>query len=146
MKQGLILVSACLVGFNCRYNGGTKINKRLVEMVKNGEAIPVCPELLGGCATPRPPREIIEKNGEIKVVTIGGEDVSEEHRRGARETLKICKLFGIEKAILKSKSPSCGCGKIYDGSHSGKLIEGDGITTRLLKKSGIEIVSDEDLG
>ena len=145
-KKKMILVSACLAGFPCRYDGKKKPNKKIVEMVKNGEAIPVCPEQLGGLATPRIPAEIIEnENKEIRVITKNGKDVTRQYLKGAKITLDIVKDYGVSSVVLKAKSPSCGCGKIYDGSYSGTLKDGDGITTRLLKENGITIKTEEDL-
>lgn len=140
-----ILVSACLAGFDCKYDGGSNIDTSIVKLVKDGKAIPVCPEQLGGLATPRKPAEIkIEENDEVKVYNIDGIDVTNQFYNGASKTLKIAKLYGIRMAILKSRSPSCGCGKIYSGKFDGRLIEGDGITTKLLKDNGIKIISDSE--
>ncbi|MDR2977303.1 MAG: DUF523 domain-containing protein [Streptococcaceae bacterium] len=130
-----ILVSACLAGFPCRYDGSAKADIEVVDLVRDGRAIPICPEQLAGLPTPRAAAEII---GE-KVFTNTGEDITESFRRGAEETLKLARQFGCRRAMLKSKSPSCGFGKVYDGSFSGKLIDGSGLTAKLLSESGIEI-------
>ncbi len=135
------LCSACLLGINCVWDGRNKVNPKVVELLKKEQLIPVCPEQLGSLSTPRIPSE---QKGD-KVFNKEGKDVTSNFIRGAEETLKIVKLFGIKEAIFKQKSPSCGCGKIYDGSFSGSLIEGDGITTSLLKKNGIKVINDEDL-
>jgi uncharacterized protein YbbK (DUF523 family) len=135
------LCSACLLGINCKYNAGNNRNDKILELAKKDILIPVCPEQLGGLSTPRTPSEI--KSG--KVITKDGKDITDAFVKGAEETLKIAKLFGIKEAILQQKSPSCGCGKIYDGSFSGKLIDGDGITTALLKKNKIKVISSEEL-
>lgn len=103
--------------------------------------IPVCPEQLGGLATPRAVAEI--KDG--RVINQDGKDVTAEFRQGAGEVLKIAKFYDIRGAILKQKSPSCGCGKIYDGTFSGVVIEGDGLTTKLLKENGIKVETEDDL-
>ena len=131
----MILVSACLAGVNCNYEGKNSGNSQVVQLVREGRAVMVCPEQLGGLTTPRTPAEI--KNG--KVFTKDGADVTEAFILGANEVLKICKMFNCEEAILKSNSPSCGCGKIYDGSFSGSLTEGDGVTAALLKAHGIDV-------
>ena len=110
-------------------------------MSKEEVLIPVCPEQLGGLPTPREPAEQRDE----KVITKFGKDVTQNFKKGAEQVLKIAKLFGIKKAILKQKSPSCGCGKIYDGSFSGRIIKGDGVTTTLLKRNGIKVISEEDL-
>ncbi len=135
------LCSACLLGMKCRYDGKSKINEKVLELVKKEVLIPVCPEQLGGLPTPRESRE---RRGK-KVITISGRDETENHKRGAEEVLKLAKIFGIKEAIFKQKSPSCGCGQIYDGTFSGKIIKGDGVTTELLKKNGIKVITEEDL-
>lgn len=137
----MILVSACLAGINCRYDGKNNICEKVVELISKGEAIPVCPEQLGGLTTPRTPAEL--KDG--KVINKDGENVTEHFIRGAQETLKLAKMLKCSKAILKQRSPSCGFGKIYDGSHSGVIIKGMGLTAKLLSEYGIKILSEEDL-
>lgn len=132
-----IIVSACLAGLECRYDCASQERAFIRELVEKGEAIPVCPEQMGGLPTPRPPAEI---QGE-RVISVEGKDVSYEYARGAREALKIAELIGAREALLKSKSPMCGSGKVYDGSFQGKLVEGDGIFTRLLKKKGLKVTS-----
>ena len=132
-----ILVSMCLLGINCKYNGGNNLSEEVLEYIKDKEVYPICPEIMGGLKTPRNPSEI-QGN---KVINNIGEDVTQQYLKGAEETLKIAKLFNIKKAILKAKSPSCGNGKIYDGTFTSTLIEGDGITTKLLKENGIEVIT-----
>lgn len=135
------IVSACLAGINCRWDGKSKPCKKVMKLVAEGEAIPVCPEQLGGLTTPRAQSEI--KNG--KVFTISGNDVTPQCMKGAKDALKIAKLANCKEAILKSNSPSCGVGKIYDGTFSGKLISGDGIFTKLLKKNGIKVKTEKEI-
>ena len=135
------LCSACLLGVNCRYNGKNALNKKVVELLEKETLIPVCPEQLGGLPTPREPAEIVGK----RVITKSGKDVTENFMRGARETLKIAKLFDVKEAVLKQGSPSCGCGRIYDGTFSGRTVRGDGVTAALLKRHGIKVVTEEDL-
>ena len=135
------LCSACLLGIKCRYDGKSKSNKKVLELAKRDILIPVCPEQLGGLPTPREPAE--QKMN--RVITKSGEDVTENFVNGARQVLELAKLFGIKEAILKQRSPSCGCGQIYDGTFTGKIIEGDGVTTALLKKNGIKVITEEDL-
>ena len=137
----MILISACLAGVNCRYDGENCYNEKILELVKNGEAILVCPEQLGGLSTPRVPAEII--NG--KVITKDGIDVTEEYKKGATEVLKLAKCLNINKAIFKSKSPSCGCGIIYDGTFSGNKVNGNGITTQVLLDNGINVITEKDI-
>lgn len=135
------ICSACLLGIKCRYDGKEKINKKVLSLFHKEILIPVCPEQLGGLPTPR---ESAEQKGK-KIVTKSGGDISENFVRGAKQVLKIAKLYGVKEAILKQRSPSCGCGQIYDGTFSGKIIEGDGITASLLKKNGIRVITEEDL-
>jgi len=135
-----ILCSACLLGINCRYNGKTKTNDKVLALAKTEILIPVCPEQLAGLSTPRDGFGI--KNG--RSITSGGVDITDKTQLGAEETLKIIKILGIEKAILKQKSPSCGSGQIRD-IFSGEIIKGDGVAAALLRKNGIEIISEEEL-
>ncbi|MEM0057485.1 MAG: DUF523 domain-containing protein [Candidatus Bathyarchaeia archaeon] len=135
------LCSACLLGVKCRYDGKSALNKKVVTLLKSEILIPVCPEQLGGLPTPREPAEVVGK----RVITRSGVDVTENFVRGARETLRIAKMFNIGEAILKQGSPSCGYGRIYDGTFSGKTKEGEGITAALLRKHGIKIITEEDL-
>lgn len=132
-----ILVSACLLGINCKYSGGNNYSEEVMEFLKDYEIIPVCPEQLGGLPTPRPASEIVGD----KVINIEGNDVTANYIKGAEEALKIAKMLGVKKALLKAKSPSCGNGKIYDGTFTNTLIEGDGITTKLLKENDIKVIT-----
>lgn len=141
----MILVSACLAGVNCKYDGGNNLNEKILELVKKGEAILVCPEQLGGLTTPRTPSEIGIIEGNKKVINKDGEDVTINFVRGAEEVLRIAKSLNITKAILKSKSPSCGCGLVYDGTFTGTKIPGNGITAQLLIDNGIEVITENDI-
>ncbi len=140
----MILVSGCLVGLNCKYSGGNNYDERIFNLVKDGKAIPVCPEQLGGLKTPRNPAEIQEKDGIRKVVTCEGEDVTKEYERGAEEVLALAKKLGIKEAILQPRSPSCGKGLIYDGTFSKTKIEGNGIAADLLIKNGIKVYMPDE--
>ncbi|MBZ9569703.1 DUF523 domain-containing protein [Patescibacteria group bacterium] len=140
-KRKIILCSACLLGIKCRYDGKSKTNKKIIELSKKEILIPVCPEQLGGLATPREPAEQKER----KVITKSGKDITQSFKKGAKQVLKLAKLLGIKEAILKQRSPSCGCGQIYDGTFSDKVIKGNGITTALLKRNGIKVISEEGL-
>jgi len=137
----MIIVSGCLAGLNCRYDGGTKTNEEVVRLVAEGKAIPVCPEQMGGLTTPRLPCEIIGD----RVIRKDGLDVTAEFERGAAEALKVAELTGAKSAILKAKSPSCGAGTIHDGTFCGGLREGDGVFAALCKKHGIQVKTEEDL-
>jgi len=146
------LISACLLGIRCAWDGTDKYkNDKAIQLLEDDILIPVCPEQLGGLKTPRPPQEIQGGTGEdvidgkCRVKNRDGEDVTHEFAMGAKEALRIAKQFNISQFIGKSKSPSCGCGQIYDGTFSGRLIDGDGVTTALLKRNHIEVITEEDL-
>lgn len=139
----MYVVSSCLAGIPCRYDGKSCANKVVVELVKQGKAVPVCPEQLAGLPAPRPCCEIVaEQSGKKRVINADGKDLTKEFLDGAQKALRIAKEKGITKAILKSKSPSCGCGCIYDGTFSGKTIAGNGITAELFLKNGIEVLTE----
>ena len=148
------ICSACLLGLECRYDGKSNLKKaseKLLQEFRNGDIIPVCPEQLGGLPTPRVAQEIQGMSGEYvlddkcKVINRNGEDVTQQFVRGAYEVLKIAQALGIKEFVGVQRSPSCGSGIIYDGSFSGKTIKGDGITTALLKRNGIKVVSEEEI-
>lgn len=140
----MILVSGCLVGINCKYSGGNNYDERIFNLVKEGKAIPVCPEQLGGLRTPRNPAQIRIVNGKRCVITDHDEDVTREYENGANEVLNIAKRLNIREAILQPRSPSCGKGKIYDGTFSKKLIDGNGIATDLLIRNGIDVFTPDE--
>jgi uncharacterized protein YbbK (DUF523 family) len=135
------LCSACLLGIKCRFDGQSKPDPRIIAMSKKEVLIPVCPAQLGGLPTPRKPSE--QRGG--KVITELEDDVTTQFKKGAEEVLAIAQLLGIKEAIFKQRSPACGVGKIYDGNFSERVVKGDGITTALLKKNGVSVISDEDL-
>ncbi|WP_032121575.1 DUF523 domain-containing protein [Clostridium amazonitimonense] len=147
----MIIVSACLCGLNCKYNGKNNEVIDIIRKLEKEDIIPVCPEQLGGLPTPRDPSEIFNGTGEEvlkgkgKVISINGEDYTGYFIKGAEETLKIAKLFQVKKAILKSNSPSCGYKKIYNGDFKGILKEGNGVTAQLLLDNEIEVISEKDL-
>lgn len=145
-----IMISACLAGVNCKYNGKSNQIELFERLAEDKNVILVCPEQLGGCPTPRPTAEIIGNggcgvlDGNAKVKRNDGTDATKEFLLGAEIVLKIAKENKLELAVLKSKSPSCGCGKIYDGSFSGRLIDGNGVTTELLIRNGIQVMTEMD--
>jgi len=145
------LVSACLLGVKCRYDGTSAREPKLLKLAKRERLVPICPEHLGGLPTPREPAWIVGGDGSdvlksrAKVISRSGGDVTENFLRGAEETLRIAKLFRARGAILKARSPSCGCGKIREPFSFDKLKDGDGVTTALLKKNGIRAITEEDL-
>lgn len=137
----IIGVSACLLGENCKYDGGNNYSEALHEFVKNHSVVPICPEVMGGLPTPRDPAEII--GGEVRQKS--GRSVDEAFRKGAQEALKKVKDAGAELVILQSRSPSCGVNEIYDGSFTGRRVKGKGIFARLLEVEGIRAVDVEDI-
>lgn len=136
----LVLVSACLAGVNCKYNGGNNLNLEILKLVEEKKAILVCPEQLGGLSTPRNPSEINNDQVIMNDKTV----VTNEYIKGANEALRLAKLYGIKKAILKSKSPSCGNTNIYDGTFTHTLTSGEGITVKLLRENGILVVNEDE--
>ncbi|MDD5421917.1 MAG: DUF523 domain-containing protein [Candidatus Omnitrophota bacterium] len=143
------IVSACLAGINCTYKGEGKLRRSIKALVENGRAIPVCPEVLGGLPTPRENAEIMSKGGEevlmkkAKVAAVSGEDVSGYYLKGARTALALADRHGIKKAILKSNSPSCGYGRIYDGTFRRVLKKGNGVFAALLLKKGFTVLTEK---
>ena len=136
-----IVVSACLLGNNCKYNGGNNYCQQVIDFVKNHKVIALCPEVLGGLSTPRLPSEICKGI----VMNCKGISVDKEYRQGARLSTEIAIREGATLAILQPRSPSCGCKQIYDGSFSRKLISGKGIFAQMLNDNGIETIEPEDL-
>ena len=136
-----ILVSACLLGFKCRYDGRSCGKDSVTALLEKHELIPFCPEIYGGLTTPRDPSEI---RGD-RVVSSKGRDVTAEYTKGAEEALRMAKLYGCDTALLKEKSPSCGSGKIYDGTFTGKLVDGWGTAAKLLKENGIRVLGESDI-
>ena len=135
-----ILVSACLFGCACRYDGKSMADERVLALMEKYDLIPVCPEQLGGLPTPRCPSEIREN----KVVSKDGRDVTLQYNTGAAAALYIAKTFGIDTALLKAKSPSCGKGLIYDGTFTGGKIPGNGVTAALLMQNGIRVYTEDE--
>lgn len=135
------IVSACLAGIKCRYDAKSKPCQKVINLVQQGQAIPICPEQLGGLATPRDPAE----QKEDKIFTKNGKDVTTAFKKGAEEALKIALLANCDEAILKSKSPSCGSGKIYDGTFSGEIINGDGLFAKILKENNIKVLTEDEI-
>ena len=130
------------MGDNCKYDGGNNFDEKVFSFLKDKDYVKVCPECLGGLKIPRVPSEIIKDN---YVINKDGVDVTKEYNLGAFKTLEIARNNNCSCAILKSRSPSCGCGKIYDGTFSKILKNGDGITTRLLKENNIKVINNEEI-
>ena len=147
----MILVSACLLGINCKYNGDNNKNDEVVEYLRDKQFIIICPEQLGGMSTPREPSEIVRLDGEAvikgqtSVINNKRLDVTRKFKQGAQESLKIAQIYNCKEAILKEGSPSCGSNYIYDGTFSGKKIDGVGVTTALLRNNGIKVMSEKEL-
>ena len=137
----MIIVSACLLGENCKYSGGNNYNEDVIRYLAGKDYLPVCPEIAGGLSSPRPPAEIINR----RVVDKEGKDITSAFLKGAETTLSLAKRHKASLCILKANSPSCGCGKIYDGSFCGKKIPGNGLTAAILLENGFEIITEEDL-
>lgn len=140
MKEKL-LVSACLLGENCKYTGGNNYTPAVEALRERFEVIPVCPEQLGGLPTPRVPSERVGG----RVLARDGQDVTEAFRQGAEKTLAIAQTEGAARAVLQVRSPSCGCGTIYDGTFSGTLVPGKGVTAQLLEQNGVKIYSSTQI-
>ena len=141
----MLIVSACLAGINCRYSGNSCADPAIIELVRQGKAIAVCPEMLGGLGTPRPSCEIVEVPDKgRRVVSKDGRDFTAEFTKGAKRTLAVAKAIDCHKAILKSRSPSCGCGLIHDGTFTGKLVSGNGLAAELLIAHGIRVFTEND--
>lgn len=147
-----VLVSACLLGQPVRYDGRASGHPdRLQTWQREGRVVPLCPEVAGGLPTPRPPAEIpggqggAVLDGEAQVVTVQGEDVSAEFLAGARLALELVRRHGIRVAVLKSGSPSCGNRQVYDGTFSGNKIDGEGVTSALLRREGVRVFSELEL-
>lgn len=180
----MILVSACLLGVNCRYDGKNNYNSELASRIAQGHLLPICPEQLGGLPTPRIPAEIIGGNANdlldaypfiledddnniklniadnlsledlaadnldpisVRVVNEAGKDLTANFLIGACEVSRLAKRAGVRAAILKARSPSCGCGQIYNGAFSNCMVNGDGITAALLQKQGIKVYTEEEI-
>lgn len=136
-----ILVSECLLGAACRYDGCSKPDRGVIEAISKCAYIPVCPEVLGGLPTPRKPSEIVGD----RVLMVDGTDVTYEYKRGAELALKIALENGCEAAILKARSPSCGKGFIYDGTYTKTLKAGNGVCAQLLMDNGIDVINETEL-
>ena len=136
-----IMVSACLRGENCKYNGGNNLSEKVLNYVKGHEVITVCPEVMGGLPIPRVPAEIVNN----VVTTKDGQNVDKEFRLGAEKALQIAKENQVDLVILQSRSPSCGSKQIYDGSFSGKKINGQGIFAKMLTENDFQVMDEEDL-
>lgn len=141
MMKEKLLISACLLGSPCRYDGGAKGVSQVETLRERFALVPVCPEVLGGLPIPRSPAE---RQGEC-IVNSEGRDVTREYRLGAEKALAIARENGCVRAVLKERSPSCGHGTIYDGTFTGTLTAGDGVTARLMRQNGIAVYGESEL-
>ncbi len=136
-----ILISACLVGDKVKYDGYSNYNEKIKLLLEKYELVPFCPEVEGGLHTPRKPSERVKDRVKMQ----DGRDVTRQYEKGAELAANICLYLGIKIAILKENSPSCGSHKIYDGSFSHKLVDGQGVTAELLRKKGIKVISEDEI-
>lgn len=142
-----VLISACLIGCNTRYKGDGNLIPEIAALMEKYNLIPICPEQLGGLATPRDPSEIILRDSDCdstlrSVVSNKGVNVTAEFTRGAEEALHLARLYNCSLAVLKERSPSCGFGQVYDGTFTGKLVPGNGITAELLSRNGVRVIGE----
>ena len=137
----MLLISACLAGIPCRYDGGANTVPALAVLVARGEAVPVCPEVLGCLPIPRIPSE---RQPDGRVVNAAGEDVTEAFHRGAEKAMALCRAHGCTRAVLKARSPSCGKGVIYDGTFTHTRVPGSGVFAALLEAEGIQVLTEEE--
>ena len=137
-----LIVSACLLGVACNHRGGSSPSARLAAMGSTHRLIPVCPEVAGGLATPRDPAE---RGPDGRVRTADGTDVTPFYERGAAHAVAVAGAAGAIGAVLKARSPSCGCHLIYDGTHEHRLVPGEGVTAAALRTAGVAVCSEEDL-
>jgi len=146
MMKKNVLISACLLGLDCKYNGENNLAQKITDLINGNQNvcfIPVCPEQMGGLCTPREPCEIIQDRQSVE--SEQGNDFSKQFAKGAKETLKLARLFDCKMALLKENSPSCGSHTIYDGTFSHRKIEGMGYTASLLQLNGIEVFSENEI-
>lgn len=137
-----VLVSQCLLGIDCRYDGGNNFREDISILMEKCAVIPVCPEILGGMTTPRLPSERLGN----RVVSKSGDDVTDAFARGAEQALRLAKLYGAKYAVLKQSSPSCGSETVYDGTFSGRKIPGKGVTAEIFEKEGIKLFDEKHIG
>ena len=140
-KDKKIVVSACMAGINCKYDGGNNIDPKILKLLEEDKIVLVCPEELGGLSTPRIPSEIVNS----QVLAKNGVDVTKEFNKGAEEALNIAKSVNADTAILQQRSPSCGSKMVYDGTFTNKLIKGKGVTTKLFEENNIKVLTIDDI-
>ncbi len=141
-QRAPVLVSACLLGVACDHKGGARADETVSELGRDHRLVPICPEVAGGLPTPR---VRAERQHDGRVHTADGRDVTDQYRRGAAQAVALAAATGARKAVLKARSPSCGCHQIYDGSFTDTLVDGEGVTAQALREAGVEVCSEEDL-
>ena len=147
----MLAVSACLCGINTRYDGGNSLNGRILKLLESGIVVPFCPEQLGGLGTPRLPCEIYGGDGSdvidgsAIIINQKKQNLTDKFLKGAHESIKVCKMCNIKTAVLKSRSPSCGFGEIYDGSFTGSKISGNGVTAEIFRRNDIKVFTEEEI-
>jgi uncharacterized protein YbbK (DUF523 family) len=139
----VLIVSACLLGVRCNHEGGDNRSEAVVALGRTHRLVPVCPETAGGLPTPRARAERSASDG--RVVNADGDDVTDFYERGAAHAVRLAVATGASRAVLKARSPSCGCGRVYDGSFSRTMVDGDGVTAERLKAAGIAVATEESL-
>lgn len=150
-NEGPVLISACLAGVPCTHAAEAKTRAWAMKLVAEGRGVTVCPEVAGGLPVPRPEAEIIGGggadvlDGRARVKTVEAADVTDNYLDGAETAVAAARRSGATLAVLKARSPSCGCGAIYDGTFSGRLVDGEGVTAAALRRAGVDVVSDEDI-
>jgi uncharacterized protein YbbK (DUF523 family) len=137
-----VIVSACLLGVRCNHKGEANTNDAVLALRANHRVVPVCPESAGGLPTPRAEAQL-QADGTVR--TLDGRDVTNWYQRGAQHALHLAEAVGATRAVLKARSPSCGCHEIYDGSFTGRRIDGEGVTAAALRAAGLDVISEEDL-
>lgn len=142
MKKGYVLVSACLLGKNCKYNGGNNYNEQVIKYLKDYEIIPICPEVMAGFSTPRAPLEIYND----RLINNRGEDYTKDMQRACADIVKIINEKKTILAVLKARSPSCGKGEIYDGTFSHTIVCRNGLACEVVLKEGIKVLTEEEIG
>ena len=137
-----LVVSACLLGVRCNHLGAASPSRHVAELAEDHRLIPICPEVVGGLPTPRPAAEI-QPDGSVR--TADGRDVTDAYRRGAEAAVALARAVGAREAVLKARSPSCGCHEVYDGTFTRTRVAGEGVTARSLREAGLTVRSEEDV-
>jgi uncharacterized protein YbbK (DUF523 family) len=141
-ERPAVLVSACLLGVRCNHRGEASPSQAVMELASAFRLVPICPETAGGLPTPRPAAEL---RADGSVETVAGQDVTAAYRRGASAAVALARTVGARRAVLKARSPSCGCRQVYDGTFSRTLVDGEGVTAAALRRAGIDVIAEGDV-